>query len=310
MKRPFVAAYALISGLDDAGETALYDGLASMDIAGLEQPFFADARLHPRDDAFLLERLRPEWSLVLTLLPGTMGKLAQDRNFGLASVDEGGRKRALDFCESARRTVEHLNKYLGRPAVAAVQVHSAPKLGGTGALSSLEAFQESLDNLRARDWSGAKLLVEHCDAAVGGHPPEKGFLRIEDEAIAVKRSRGRTPVGLAINWGRSALETRSLEGPIQHIGRASQSETLGALFFSGVTPKHPLYGAWKDSHAPFSTQVAESWLTPAAARAALEAAKDVPLVGLKVQALPDSMPVADRLALVRGGLEILRSCPN
>ena len=161
----------------------------------------------------------------------------------------------------------------------------------------------------ALDWQGATVLVEHCDAAVPGHAPDKGFLRIEDEALALNLSRGKTPAKLSINWGRSALETRSLEGPIQHLGRATQSENLGALFFSGVAPKHPLHG-WKDSHAPFSTSMPESWLTPAAARAALEAAPNCPLVGLKLQTLPHDLPVPARLAVIKDGLEVLRSCPT
>jgi hypothetical protein len=303
------AAYALTAGLGAEDESRLYDGLADMELAGLEQPFFGDGRLHARDDAWLLERLRPEWSLVLTLLPGVMEKLKADRDFGLASLDEGGRTRALDFARQARRTVEHLNRFLGRPAVLAVELHSAPRLAGSGARSSVEALAESLSALRALDWMGATLLLEHCDAPVAGREPEKGFLPIEDDALALKRSEGRTPAALSINWGRSALETRSLEGPVQHLGRAAQSGQLGALFFSGVAPRHPLYGAWKDSHAPFSTDVPESLLTPAAARAALEAAPGCPIVGVKVQALPPELPVERRLALLRGGLEVLRSCP-
>ena len=308
--RFYAAAYAAAAGLDEKSEAALYAGLGDMNLDGLEQPFFKDSRLHPRDDGWLLGQLRPDWSLVLTLLPGTMGLLAEDRHFGLASLDEGGRKRALDFAESARRALEHLYKYFGRKVVRAVEVHSAPKLSGSGATSSVEALAESLSALRARDWSGATLLLEHCDAAVPARAPDKGFLRIEDDALAVKLSRGPTPAALSINWGRSALETRSLEGPIQHLGRATQSELLGALFFSGVTPKHPLYGDWKDSHAPFSTTTPESWLTPRAARAALEAAPGCPIVGLKLQALPGDLPVEKRLAMIQDGLEVLRSCPN
>ncbi|PNB45887.1 DUF4862 domain-containing protein, partial [Pseudomonas sp. GW456-12-10-14-LB2] len=84
------------------------------------------------------------------------------------------------------RTVEHLCRYLGRPAVAAVAVHSAPRRDGSGPAASLAAFADSLTRLRSRDWRGAELLVEHCDAPAPGRAPEKGFLRIEDECVALK----------------------------------------------------------------------------------------------------------------------------
>lgn len=300
-----VGAYAAAGGLDDAGEAALYAGLEDLGVAGIEQPFFKEGRLHPRDDGRLVSLIPPSWSLVLTLLPGTMERLKDDPHFGLASADADGRRRALDFCESARRTLEHLAKHRGHGALA-VHVHSAPKLG-TGAKASLERFIDSLSTLRAMDWGGATLLVEHCDAFAKDRSPEKGFLPVEDEVLALKRSKGKTPAALSVNWGRSALETRSAQGPLDHLARAAQAEMLGGLFFSGVTPAHPDYGAWKDSHAPFSTTVPESLLTPDAAAEALAAAPDVPLLGLKLQTLPSSMPVEKRLSVLETGLSILRA---
>lgn len=298
-----VGAYAASGGLDEADEATLYAGLAEMGIAGLEQPYFGT--WHRRDEGWLIGQIRPDWSLIVTTLPGTMDRLAPDKRFGLASADADGRRRAVDFIESARRATETLHRALGRRAVRAVMVHSAPRLGGSGAKSSLEGFADSLTDLRGRDWQGAKLLVEHCDAAVTGQPPDKGFLRIEDEALAVKLSSGATPAGLGINWGRSALETRSAEGPLEHIARAVQAELLGGLFFSGVTPDDPEFGAWKDSHAPFSTTCPNSLLTPAAAKAALAAAGDCPILGLKLQTKPATMAVTERLAVIRDGLAAL-----
>lgn len=298
-----VGAYAASAGLDEAAEAALYAGLAGLDLAGLEQPFFGT--LHRRDEGWLIGQIRPEWSLVLTTLPGTMDRLAADARFGLASADADGRRRAVDFVESARLAVEKLRRALGRRAVRAVMVHSAPRLGGSGAKSSVEGFAEALTDLRGRDWQGASLLVEHCDAAVPGRAPDKGFLRIEDDVLAARLSSGRTPVAVAINWGRSALETRSAEGPLEHVARAVQADLLGALVFSGATPAHPDYGAWRDSHAPFSTTCPASLLTPAAARAALAAAPGCPIVGLKLQTKPDSLPVPRRLAVIQDGLDAL-----
>lgn len=298
-----VGAYAASAGLDEAAEAALYEGLAGLGLAGLEQPF--NGVLHPRGEGWLTGRIRPEWSLVLTTLPGTMDRLGADRHFGLASADADGRRRAVDYVESARRAVESLHRALGRRAVRAVMVHSAPRLGGSGARSSVERFADSLTDLRGRDWQGARLLVEHCDAAVPGLEPDKGFLRIEDDVLAAKLSSGATPVAVAINWGRSAVETRSAEGPLEHVARAAQSGLLGALFFSGAAPAHPDYGTWRDSHVPFSTTVPESILTPAAARAALAAATGCPIVGLKLQTKPASLPVPQRLAVIQDGLDAL-----
>lgn len=299
-----VGAYAASAGLDEAAEAALYAGLADMGVAGLEQPFYGT--LHRRDESWLISQIRPDWSLVMTLLPGFFDLMNDDKHYGLASADPDGRKRALDFAESARRAVENLHRALGRRAVRAVMVHSAPRLGGSGAKSSLERFADSLTTLRGRDWQGASLLVEHCDAAVPGHAPDKGFMRIEDDVMAIKLSSGATPIGLAINWGRSAVETRSAEGPLEHLRRAAQAEVLGALFFSGVTRAHPEYGEWRDWHAPFSTSCPESLMTPAAAKAALAEAPGCPIVGLKLQTKPATMTVPERLAVIQDGLDALR----
>jgi len=294
----FVSSYALASNAepwDPAGEAALFAGLARLDLAGLEIPYYGG--LHRHDDGWLVERLDPRWRLIVTLLPGTMERVADDPRFGLASADEAGRARALGFAAQAARTVAHLRGYLGRPAVAAVAVHSAPRLG-SGAKSSLEAFTDSLSRLRALDWSGAELLVEHCDAYSEARAPDKGFLRIEDECVALKRSSGAAPARLLVNWGRSAIESRSADGPLEHLRRAREAGLLAGIFFSGATTAHPDYGAWKDSHAPFSKSCPASLLTRAAAKDALAAAGDVDYVGLKIQPLPPSSSVERRLALL------------
>ena len=299
------AASPCHSSWDPAAETAYYDGLKRLDLAGLEHPYWD--RLHRFDDAWFLDHLHPDWTIVLTTLPGTMHFLKEDSYFGLASADAGGRARALGLLEGARRVISHMHKYLGKRVVKAVEIHSAPRLGA-GAKSSLEAFAASLSDLRARDWDGATLLVEHCDKHVPERSPDKGFLSIEDEAVAVRLSTGATPVQLLINWGRSVIETRSIEGPLKHLRRAREAELLGGLFFSGAVQSHPLYGDWRDSHAPFNTTVPESLLTPDAAASALREAGDVPFLGLKMQALPKTLSVAERLRFVETNLETLKSC--
>ena len=304
----FVSAYAAAppsAPWNRAAEGALFDGLAGLDLAGLELPYYG--RLHAHDDAWLLAQLRPGWRYVLSLLHGTMDRLKEDQNFGLASMDTRGRRRALDFAESARRAVERLHDHFGQKVVAAVVLHSAPRPSGSGARSSPESFTASLTELRALDWGGAELLVEHCDAAVPEHAPDKGFLRLEDECAALKLSSGPTAARIMINWGRSAIEARSADGPREHLRRARDSGLLAGLFFSGATPAHPDYGAWKDSHAPFSTSCPASILTPAAAKTALHEAGELAYLGLKIQPLPASLGVPERLALIRDGLDALRS---
>ena len=298
--KTFVSLYAAASPAvpwDSRAEGALLDGFEAMDLAGLELPF--TGALH-RDEAWLLPRLRPQWKILVTLLPGTMDRLKADPAFGLASADAGGRRRALDFAEEARRSVRRLK------GLAAVIVHSAPRLGG-GARSSLEAFAQSLTELRTRDWGGAEILVEHCDAFSPERAPDKGFLRIEDECAALRLSEGGAPARMLINWGRSAIESRSAAGPLQHLRRANEAELLAGLFFSGATPSHPDYGSWKDSHAPFEASCPASILTPAAAKEALQEAGRVDYLGVKIQPLPVSLGTAERLAMIRAGLDALSS---
>lgn len=306
--RVHLGAYAASpchSAWDPAAESTYYDGLRRLDLAGLEHPYWD--RLHRWDDAWFLDHLDPSWTLLVTTLPGTMDRLKADPHYGLASADKDGRRRALDVLEGCRRTISHLHRFLGRKVVKAVELHSAPRLGG-GAKSDLEAFSDSLSVLRSGDWDGATLLVEHCDAFTKEHAPDKGFLRIEDEAVAIRRSSGNTPCLLLVNWGRSVIEARSTDGAIAHIQRSVDSGLLGGLVFSGAVPSHPLYGDWRDSHAPFDAVVPESLLTPQAAADALKEAADAPFLGLKMQPLPQTLGLPERLAFVKTNLEILRSC--
>lgn len=297
----FVSSYAAASPVepwDRGAEEELFAGLAGLDLAGLELPF--TGRLHRHDDAWLVGQLRPGWRIVLTLLPGTMDRLKENGRVGLASTDKEGRARALDFARSACRAIEGL-------PVAAVELHSAPRLGGSGAKSSLEAFADSLTQLRRMDWRGAELLVEHCDAAVSGRTAEKGFLRLEDECAAIRLSEGPTRARVMLNWARSAIETRSADGPLEHIHRVDEAGLLGGLFFSGCTREHPEYGAWKDSHAPFSASCPASLLTPGAVKAALQEAGEVDYLGVKIQPLPAAMGTGERLAMLRAALDAVNA---
>ncbi len=295
----FVSSYALASSVepwDQAAEERLFSGLCQMNLAGVELPFYG--RLHRRDEDWLFNRIDPRWRVLVTLLPGTMERLAVEPRFGLASADASGRARAREFAAQAAQGVARLHAHLGRRAVAAVLVHSAPRRIG-GARSSLEAFADSLTQLRALDWGGAEILVEHCDARVPTHAPDKGFLSIEDECAALRLSSGATPARALINWGRCAVEARSADGALAPLRRAREAGLLAGLFFSGATPDDPDYGAWRDSHAPFSASRPGSLLTRAAARAALDTAGSLDYLGLKIQPLPASLGTEERLAFLR-----------
>lgn len=299
--KAFVSAYAAASPVepwDRAAEADLFAGLSRLDLAGLELPF--TGRLHRHDDAWLIGQLRPGWRIMLTLLPGTMDLLKEDRHFGLASADKDGRARAVEFAQDACRAIEGL-------PVAAVEIHSAPSLSGTGARASLEAFADSLAQLRRMDWHGAELLVEHCDAAIPRQTAEKGFLRLDDECPAIRLSEGPTRTRVMINWARSAIEKRSADGPLDHIRRAKQAGLLGGLFFSGCTKEHPDYGTWKDAHAPFSASCPSSLLTPQAAKAALQEAGGTDYLGLKIQPLPAALGTGARLSMIRDALDAVNA---
>jgi hypothetical protein len=99
------------------------------------------------------------------------------------------------------------------PRWLAQEVHSAPTQGGD-ATASAASLKTSLLELLTEDWSGAQIVVEHCDAFVAAHPPQKGFLTLEQELEAVTLTEQQKawltnlhgedyrPPGIAINWVR------------------------------------------------------------------------------------------------------------
>jgi hypothetical protein len=275
-------------------------------VSGLELPF--TGALHAQDPEWLLSNLRPAWSIVLTLIPGTMDRLGTDPTFGLASSVDSGRERAVQFVASAREAVKTLNARGGRARVVAVEIHSAPR-PAPGVEPSADAFRRSLDTLRSWDWEGAALSVEHCDAHVAGQKPAKGFLSLADEIAAIRRSRGATPVGLAVNWGRSAIEGRSADTPRQHVEQARAAGVLNGLMFSGATVGDALYADWADMHAPFARNEQDKarLLTPARAAECRAAAKGAALAfaGFKIQTLPKDLSVPERVAELRRSARIL-----
>ena len=300
---PVLGAYALAPA-ERAHEASFYAGLRDLpQLGGLELPF--TGALHPDDEPWLLRQLAPQWHHVVTLLPGTMQRVATASSWGLASSDEMGRRAALGFVRQAADAVARLNDHVGRQVVVAVEVHSAPS-AQPATQSAVRAFTESLLEMQQLPWQGATLLVEHCDAFRPGHPHHKGFLPLGDELAALDavEAAGGAPVGLVINWARSVLETHRVETATEHLRTARQHGRLRGVCFSGCSGASTPYGAWQDTHMPHTLTAtaphgaAGSLLTPAVVAAVGEAHRQAPLLFTagKIGIRPHDASVDARLA--------------
>lgn len=313
-RRYVIGAYAnspCLHAWNADAESIYYEGLKAIDgIRDLEHPFYGT--LHRDDDAWFLDHVKPEWDYVLTCIPGTMQRLAQDPAFGLASTDEGGRQRALEFQHKAREAVVALNRHLGRQAVMAVQIHSAPTMR-TGSEASIAAFARSLAEIVTWDWRSARLVIEHCDAFTHAHQPDKGFLSVDHELEAIASLPLAARPGMMVNWGRSAIEGRSVDTPVLHIEKIRAAGALRGLIFSGATATGEAYGAWKDMHiapapaGPDSVLAPQSLMTRAEISRSIRAAGPVDYLGAKVRLLPEPANIETRLRLIRETIEMLDS---
>lgn len=311
--RYFVGAYAITPAAARDEET-LYDGLKSMaQVCGLEVPF--TGALHRSDEKWLLRTVRRDWDFVVTLIPGVMGTLQQNKAFGLASTDESGRQAAIAQARDALAAVARLNDAVGRKAVVAVEVQSAPSRGPAGGTGDGEALARSLAEIAAWDWHGARIVIEHCDAARPGHPQHKGFLTIEDELAAIARANGaaRRPIGVNINWGRSVLETHGVDTAIAHVEAARRAGALAGIMFSGCSGADTPYGVWQDTHMPHAPAAglkhgaASSLMTGHEIARTMKAAGDATLdfVGAKIAIRPAEASVPARLGMIGDCLSLI-----
>lgn len=108
-----------------AERECLYRSLAETGwVDGIEIPYRDGLDADPR---WLADQLRDRFAhCVVTAIPGTMGQLAGDPDFGLASSDEQGRQRALKWFTNLVDDVRTLHEMVGHPVVRWVEVHSAP----------------------------------------------------------------------------------------------------------------------------------------------------------------------------------------
>lgn len=343
-----LGAYATAPGDDDGGAFAARLLQRGGERCGLELPVLAGGLLSARgggggaegearllaaltaaaaapagaDDAGADDAPPPRRRHVVTLVPGTMQQLARDARFGLASDDEGGRAAAVGFARLARDAVARVCAAAGgRGAVAAVELHSAP----AGAGASAAALRASLRELRAMDWCGAELVVEHCDAR-DGVAPVKGFLPLfyELDAIAgalrddaerddAGAAPARAPLGVCINWARSVLETRDPARAEEHVAAAAAAGLLRGLVVSGCGTDDK-YGSWLDAHMPMDELAPGSVLkrgalercARAAAQAAAAAGRPLLFSGVKITLQPGEAPAEVRADANVAMLDVLR----
>lgn len=270
---------------DPVDRSTFLHHLADSDlVGGLELPFVDDeGRWTPRE-------LPGDWSHVVTAAPGTAIRARADAAYGLASTDEDGRQRAVATAAELRDAIVRSGL-----TVAAIELQTAPARTG-----SAEALARSLTEIAAWDWSGAAILIEHCDALVPGHEPEKGFLSLADE-LAVARELG---LGVLINWARSVIETRSPDGAVAHVTEAG--DLLGGLMFSGVADRQVRdYPAWVDAHLPPAPREPASLLTADEIARTRAAAASTGLLGAKVGVSSSDQSPADRAATVVDALELV-----
>ena len=305
MRSWWVGAYALTATLENFSEADAAEFYAAIHqlpgLAGLELPLHL---LPKKDDPWRhLHCVPRDLDFILTPLPYVMQSLEKQPLFGLASPDHEGRAAALRFIANIRDRIRRLEDHTGRSAVRAIQLHSAPT-----AKAEAAAFRKSLEHALAMDWGAVELWVEHCDAMIPGQTAAKGFLSLADE-VTIAKDLG---LGITINWGRSVLETRRVEGALDHIRMAAHAGLLRSVFLASTAQNDPLYGTWLDNHAPVQGVGQGAWLpthsllNADAVHAALTAATEVPYFGLKIQPFPVSLSLAERIDCVRQHLEFLR----
>ena len=265
-------------------------------VSGVEIPY--PGQLATQGEV-LASHLAAHWDFnTITAIPGTMQNVWKNENFGLASPDEAGRAAALDFTRALRDDLAALCEWAGRQLVARVQLHSAPTR-----LAQADAFKRSLAEVATWDWCGATLVIEHCDKYIPEQNPEKGFLSLESEIDVVSE----VGIGIHLNWGRSAVEGRSVDTAYEHVLEAGKRGVLDGIIFSGAGPEETQYGySWIDGHLPAQADEPTSLMDEAEiARCAQGAiAGGAKYLGAKV-CVPKDASLEQRLAMLTN---IYRAC--
>lgn len=296
-----VGAYAALPPEASAGDQDRFVArvLALDGVDGFELPLMIDES----NDRRWLTWTPPGRPSVVTLIPAFAIRTRRDPQFGLASDREDGRAAAVALVRRLHETVRRWRDH-GRE-LPVVALPSAPRVDVPDAAE--RAFEASLREIRDWEWGSTRLVVEHCDARRTGWPPEKGYLALAREARALERTDGsRTACGLAVNWGRSAIEHRHVHGAVRDVAQAG--DRLRGFILSGVSDRDTSYGpAWADAHTPVASDGAGPSLLTASL--ASEALARVPpglwYLAVKTAAKPDSLTTDERVALVTPAVELL-----
>lgn len=294
----YAASPAYISWDPDLEGELLRGMRALAGVVGFEIPWRGS--VHPHDPAWFLANVPAGSQLAFTALPYVMPTIAATPGYGVASADEAGRRAAIADLRAQAADVRRVHAETDATVIT-VSIHTAPRSTG-----SIDALAQSLRELQDEDWDGAQLIIEHCDAAVDGQRPEKGFLTLEAELAAIELSA--TDTGVWLNWGRSAIELREPSRVTAQIADAAASGRLRGLTFSGSAAVDGPYGdAWIDAHLPFASvdPSAGSLLGDDELRAALRAAGSVDYLGLKVSRRPTDASAPQVLATLEAHRDVL-----
>lgn len=290
MTIPFiVGAYAALPAERSAQEN-FYTALAETGwVTGIEIPF---PGVFPTDLEWLANQLKGRFTRsIITAIPGTMGRLAADKTFGLASPESDGRAAALRFTEEILQTIDQMHQYAGEKIITGVEIHSAPSVN-----ADKEAFARSLQTLSNQfDAADLNLIIEHCDAYNPAVIGEKRFLTVTDEIWAARDSLAK----ITVNWGRSVVETHDPQAPKAHLQQVKEAGLLAGLMFSGAGDQATQYGPiWGDTHLPLNTDEPTSWMTPQLVHECVRiAGAEETYHGIKIQA-PKTASLAQRLTFL------------
>jgi hypothetical protein len=285
---------------DQTLESLWYSELRSEPlIGGLELSFNSfNGGLHPRGVRALARLLEPDWRNVVTNIPGTIAAVAKDARYGLASSDPEGRAAAVQHVRLLHDQVRELQDANGEEAVKVVELHSAPvAVAGASSIADLSA---SLVEIASWDWGSVQLILEHADALVD-HPHQKGWMALADEMTAVARARDESGQAIrhGVNWGRSAIESRDAQGPVEHLTTLRDAGVLGAFVVSGASGLATARSEpWGDVHLALSDFEPESILTTHELERALAVIDldSLAFLGVKVGRDAHATTLAGRLA--------------
>jgi hypothetical protein len=313
-----VGAYATAPSLGVKGnkelETQYYEQIQSIaHMRGLEIPFWGE-ELHWFGSDFLLDLIRPDWENVLSCIAGTMDGLSKNAKFGIASDDEQGRQDAVAMHKRANQLLHKMNDRYGCQSIIAAAFATGPTIPFEGVSSSKESLLSSMEEILSWDWGGAKIVIEHCDVTRQGEPLVKGFQKLDQEIEVLQILARDHEVGILINWGRSAIEGRSSQTPVEHLKMANEHNLLSGLIFSGTSSADELYGSWNDNHMPFAQAFdvkhfeENSLLTTETIQKSLAAVdlEKLDYIGVKLLCMPlDSHDIKRRIGLNEDAIFIL-----